>query len=362
MNRGPSLVFACGGSGGHIFPAVAVADELAMRRPDVSVTFVSSGRDIENEIFRSVAGRRVVGLGSHAAAGPLWHPLFLLRLVRDVRSAASFLKTEKPRAVVGFGGRGSFAAVAAARLCGVPTLIHEQNVKPGLANRLLALGTDAVATSFDQTRLAARRLRVTGNPIRHFIERDCRAEALAFFGFAADKVTLLVLGGSQGAESVNTLFLEAAPHLDEGIRRRIQVLHLCGRMAPAESEKRLAQSGVAARAFSFFDRMDLAYSAADVALGRAGATFLAEMEARRLPAILVPYPYAGAHQSANAQVVAGRTGARVAEQKTLTGERLAAMLSESLAAASPRGGSVPGPDPSRAKLTQFILETAGLNS
>lgn len=360
MKPAPSLVFACGGSGGHIFPAVAVAEELADRVPGVSVTFVSSGRQIENEIFRSVAGRRVVTLADDAAkrGGPIWHPRFLLRLMHETGSASDFLKKERPDAVVGFGGHGSVAIVAAARMRGIPTLVHEQNVVPGLANRLLSPWADGTALSFNETKLGGRNVRITGNPIRRAIERDCRSEALRFFGFSDERTTLLVLGGSQGAESVNTLFFDAVPHLPPALKDSIQALHLCGKMKAEESESRLAAAGIPAKAFSFFDRMDLAYAAADLAIGRAGATFLAEMEARRLPSILVPYPYAGGHQLLNAEVVARRANAVVARQKDLDGPKLAALLAERFEALKQntdvRGPL--GPDPARKRLADFILE------
>jgi UDP-N-acetylglucosamine--N-acetylmuramyl-(pentapeptide) pyrophosphoryl-undecaprenol N-acetylglucosamine transferase len=280
-------------------------------------------------------------------------------LFHEGSAASAFLKTEKPDAVVGFGGHGSFPVVTAARLRGIPTLVHEQNVLPGLANRLLAPVVDGVALSFSQTRLSHRRLRVTGNPIRRAIERDCRREAMRFFGFSAERRTLLVLGGSQGAESVNTLFFDAVGHLPAGLKDSMQVLHLCGRMHPEDSERRLAAAGIAAKAFSFFDRMDLAYGASDLAIGRAGATFLAEMEARRLPAVLVPYPYAGGHQLANARAVAARADAVVAEQKDLDGPKLAALMGRRFAdLKTNEGGRGPiRPDPARARLADFIMET-----
>jgi UDP-N-acetylglucosamine--N-acetylmuramyl-(pentapeptide) pyrophosphoryl-undecaprenol N-acetylglucosamine transferase len=250
-------------------------------------------------------------------------------LVRGFFRSRSLLKKVRPALVVGFGGYVSFPVLLAAKSMRVRTALHEQNVVPGRANRVLARFTDAVALSHEESRVyfdRSTRLRVTGNPIRSSIEKNLRLEALEFFGFSSDKKTLLVLGGSQGAESVNRLFLAGLSFLDRTFKKKIQVLHLCGRMDPVDSEEICRRREVHARAFSFFDRMDLAYGAADLCLGRAGATFLAEIEAKGIPAILVPYPFADGHQRENARVFSDRGLAVIAEQKELTPERLARLI------------------------------------
>lgn len=258
-------------------------------------------------------------------------PRFLIRLTKGFFQSRALLKKLRPALVVGFGGYVSFPVLLAAKSLGVRTALHEQNVVPGRANRVLSKFADALALSHAQTRAYFGRLpcsRVTGNPIRSSIEKDCRPEALGFFGFSSDKKSLLVLGGSQGAESVNRLFLSCLPFLDRTMKEELQVLHLCGGMQPRDSEEICRGAGVHAKAFSFFDRMDLAYGMADLCLGRAGATFLSEIQAKNIPAILVPYPFADGHQRENARVFSAESSAVVAEQKELTPERLAGLIKE----------------------------------
>ncbi len=331
-----TYLFACGGSGGHIFPALAVAEELERRNSDTRVFYACGGRDIESEIFRVVPKDAVFPVEGAAfrGAGSILDPRFLLKLTKGFFQARTLLKKLRPTLVAGFGGYVSFPVLMAAKQMGVKTVLHEQNVSPGRANRVLAGLVGATALSFEQSRVSfqkSRKIRVTGNPIRSSIETCDRTEALRFFGFSPDKKTLLVLGGSQGAESVNNLFLSSLAFWDETMKKQLQVLHLCGIMLPSQAEEACRDASVASRAFSFFGRMDLAYGATDLCLGRAGATFLAEIDAKDLPAILIPYPFADGHQRMNARVFAENHRARVAEQSELTPQKLAALLKETLA-------------------------------
>jgi len=333
-----TYLFACGGSGGHIFPALAVAEELQRRDSGTHVFYACGGRDIESEIFRVVPKDAVFPVegAPFRGIGSIADPRFLLKLTRGFFQARTLLKKLRPTLVAGFGGYVSFPVLMAARQMGIKTVLHEQNVAPGRANRVLSGLVDAAALSFEQSRPAfqkSRLIRITGNPIRSSIETTSREEALRFFGFTPDKKTLLVLGGSQGAESVNNLFLSSLEHWDEDMKKRLQVLHLCGIMLPSQAEEACRNVSVVSRAFSFFGRMDLAYGATDLCLGRAGATFLAEIDAKDLPAILLPYPFADGHQRANARVFAESHRARVAEQSELTPEKLTALLKETLAEA-----------------------------
>ena len=323
-----NYLFACGGSGGHIFPALAVAEEIRRRSPDARVFYVCGGKDLESEIFRVVPHEAVftVDCAPFRGAASFADPRFLLKLSKGFFQSRTLLKKLDPALVVGFGGYVSFPVLLAAKQMGLKTALHEQNVLPGRANRLLGRLVGGVALSHEQSGRSfqkAPRARVTGNPIRSSIEADRRAEAMSYFGFSPGKRTLLVLGGSQGAESVNRLFLSSLSFWDEPMKRGLQVLHLCGIMLPDDAEKACREASVSARAFSFFGRMELAYGAADLCLGRAGATFLAEIEAKGLPAILVPYPHGDGHQRENARVFSRKNRAIVVEQSELTPEKLA---------------------------------------
>ncbi len=326
-----TVFLACGGTGGHIFPAFSVAEELEGARPELIIRFLCGNKDIEETIFRKVSRDRFSVIDSAPFRGlrSFADPVFLLKLMRGFWQSVRLVRRNRPSLVVGFGGHFSFPVIVAAKLMGVRTLIHEQNVMPGSANRWMSRWVDGAALSFESTKAFLKlpeTVRVTGNPIRASIERDCAAEALDFFDLSKHKVTVLVVGGSQGAESINRLFLGSLKFLNKDIKREIQVLHLCGRMDPGAAQEACRASGVSCRAFSFFDRMDLVYSMADLALGRAGATFLAEIKNRKIPAILVPYPYGDGHQRVNARAFAQECEADIVEQSELDELALAELL------------------------------------
>jgi UDP-N-acetylglucosamine--N-acetylmuramyl-(pentapeptide) pyrophosphoryl-undecaprenol N-acetylglucosamine transferase len=362
MSAAPRLVFACGGTGGHIFPAFSVAEEIRRRNPRAEIVYVCGKKDIESAIFGMVKGERVVSVESAPFRGgaSLFSLSFLLKLFSGFSQSFALMHREKPDLVIGFGGHVSFPVVLSAKLLGVRTMLHEQNVVPGSANRHLARVVDGVALSFKETRgrlPANKNMRVTGNPIRSAIERDCRDEALRYFGFDPGRPTVLVTGGSQGAESINGLFLGAAATLPEELRQRLQVLHLCGRMAVSEAEAVYRDLGIRAKVYSFFDRMDLAYAVSDAAVGRAGATFLAEILAKGIPAILIPYPYGDGHQRENARVFREMSCAVVAEQNLLTAQKLGELVKERFEQSRvSRTASVP--TRSRGLLADFILTEA----
>ncbi len=320
------ILLACGGTGGHIFPAFSVAEALKRRHPDAELVYVCGKKDIENVIFKMIAGEKILSIDSAPFRGAisLIDPVNLIKLISGFFKGLIVLARQKPDLIVGFGGYLSFPLLVAGFFLRKKTLIHEQNVIPGLANRWLALLTNGVAVSFAETLPYFKRkkmVRVTGNPIRSSIELASREEALRFFGFSKDKWTILVLGGSQGSESINRFFVEMLRTVPKELRDTIQVLHLCGKMPVEMARKALEGAGVDGKVYSFFERMDLVYAVSDLAIGRAGATFLAEIETKQIPALLVPYPYGNGHQLLNAEVHARRHPARVLEQKSLTSHR-----------------------------------------
>ncbi len=363
-----TFLFACGGTGGHIFPAISVAEELRLRTPDARIIFVSGKKDIESEIFRFAKNEEVTFIESAAYQGmrSFIDPAFIFKLLRGFLDSKKLLSKEKPQMVVGFGGYVSFPVLMAAQFMGIRTLVHEQNVIPGKANRWIAKRVSAVALSFAETQkylTHIKKCRVTGNPIRRKIEQGSRDEALPFFGFEKGKKTVLILGGSQGAESINRLFLDSLPLWSQEMKGSLQVLHLCGILLPSESERISRENGVFCRAFSFFDRMDLAYAAADFCVGRAGATFLAEVQAKKIPSLLIPYPYAGGHQLYNAQWHAKIGLALIAEQKDLSAAKFYGLLKDlfeqvSTGKFSQMRNAQSAEMSSRQKLADYIMELA----
>ncbi len=252
----------------------------------------------------------------------------LASLVKAFRKCRREMKKDPPDVAAAFGGYASVPGAAAALSLGVPLAVHEQNVIPGLANRILAPRASVLAVSFGQTlercRAWSGKAVVTGNPLLRRPEAVSREEARRFFGLETARKTLAVVGGSQGAASLNRAVLEALPAWRE--RSDMQLIHCVGRGKYQEFEAEAAKvsSGTFIyRAMEFVERMDLLYRAADLMVCRAGASTVAELAAAGCAAVLVPYPYAtAAHQDANAGVLAHEGAAVVVEDRDLDGLRL----------------------------------------
>jgi len=311
-----------GGTAGHVLPAIATAQALAALRPDLSLEFAGLPGSLEERLVRGS------GHGFHpvdAVPLPRRPTVDLLRVLprslRAVRSARGLLDATGARAVVSFGGYVALPLSLAARRR-VPLVLHEQNSRPGLANRLASRFADHVAVTFPSSaeRLTTdTRVRITGNPVQQRL-RDLdvtarRGEARARLGLEASRTTLLVLGGSQGARSINRAVAGAArawPAIG------VQIVHVTGPRGHDEALAWWRESGVdpevaaaGVRIFPFLDDMADAYAAADLVLSRAGATTIAELTVLGLPSVLVPYPHATAqHQDGNARALK-RAGAAV---------------------------------------------------
>jgi len=321
---------AGGGTGGHLFPALAVAEALRELDPGVDIHFVGSRRGIEaRELpalgwpchFLTVRGlprRLSAGLVLAAACAPL-----------ALLQALGLVVRWRPAVVVGTGGYASGPAVAAALLLGIPAVVLEQNLSPGLTTRWLARFAREVHVSFPETRarLARRaRVAVTGNPVRGRVLRATRQEGTRAFGLDPARRTLLVLGGSRGARGLNRLVAGALRELagaeppaePEAERERDpgaqwgQCLFQCGAEDRPALARELADLRLPVQLHAFIPEIGLAYAASDLVLCRAGATTVAELTARGLPALLVPYPWAAAgHQEENARWMERAGAARV---------------------------------------------------
>ncbi len=258
-------------------------------------------------------------------------------LVRAFFVCRREMKNDPPRVAVGFGGYASVPGAAAALSQRIPLVIHEQNVIPGMANRLLAAGARKVAVSFARTLEVRPRWRkkavVTGNPL---LERELvgdRDDAVDYFDLEKERKTLAVVGGSQGAASLNRAVLEALPSWRN--RSDLQIIHSVGRDKYQEFMTRVAKVDTGSllyRPLRFIERMDLLYEVADLAVCRAGATTVTELAVAGCAAVLVPYPYAtAAHQDANAGVLAEEGAAVVIGDGELNGRRLADEVNSLLA-------------------------------
>ena len=316
-------VLLCGaGTGGHLYPGVATAQELKRRYPEARVVFAGTGRghEVEAVVGIGLEHRRIrsVGLKGKSVLAVLRGLLTLPLSAWDGWRVISMLR---PRLIIGLGGYSSGAILLMAAARGIPTMVLEQNALPGFTNRTLARVVSAAAVSHESALVHFPRTGVlTGNPVRDtfFAPAPPRPEA------AGGK--LLVLGGSQGAHAINMAMLAAAPHL-AATQPAIAVTHQTGTADFAEVERGYAACGLTARVAPFFSEMAELMRDADVVVGRAGATSLAELTAVGRPAVLVPFPGAADdHQRLNAESLATVGAALVVPQTDLDGARLAEIL------------------------------------
>ena len=323
--RAMNVLLVSGGSGGHLKPAMALADYL---RSDDRCFLMSTRRPVDQILWAEESRAlqwETVGLQPFTPAWRWFSLPYVAQQLRAVAQVRSVIRRSRPDVVVGFGGYLSAVGVMAARGAGIPAVIHEQNVMPGRANRLLSRMADAVAVSFPETvRFLPKNatIETTGNPLRLRSGEGLAARARAEFGLDADRPVLLVMGGSQGSETVNRRVIEMWRKIPTRTRQKVQVIHLAGMHGVAEVEQAYRQFDMPARVFPFLHRMDLALSVATLAISRAGATGIAEMAAMGVPSILIPYPHAGRHQRANAQWARGIGGATMLEERDLSPDRL----------------------------------------
>jgi UDP-N-acetylglucosamine--N-acetylmuramyl-(pentapeptide) pyrophosphoryl-undecaprenol N-acetylglucosamine transferase len=329
------IVFAGGGTGGHLFPAIAIADEIKRIRPDSDVSFVGTKGKIEARVVpeRGYAFTTIWVSGLRRKL-VLENVLFPLKLLVSLVQSFILLKKLKPNVVVGTGGYVCGPVVFVASLLGVPTLLQEQNSRPGVTTRMLASRVDEVHISFEASRRflgRVKRVKVTGNPSRSTIGTIARAKGARHFGIAEGGKTLLVFGGSLGARSINSALLHALPDL---CASDLQIVWQTGE-TDYERVRSAAVSGptltrATVKVFKFIDAMEYAYAAADLAICRAGATTVAELTRAGVPSLLVPYPYAAAgHQTENARMMV-EGGASVMILDGELGERLLDSVTELL--------------------------------
>lgn len=315
------LLLAGGGTGGHLFPAVALAQRLLEAEPDARVRFVGTARGIESRVLPElglplstieIAGFVGRGLAAKLALLPM--------LLKSLRQSARILSEFRPDVVVGVGGYASGPVLLAALLKGVPTVIHEQNVWPGLTNRLLARWVKRICLSYsDSDRFFPRgRTVLTGNPLRSGME-NCPP-------VSSGKPALLVFGGSRGARAINEAVVAALPLLEE-FRGDLAILHQTGSEDLEQTRDAYRRAGWEAAVVPFITDMTAAYSRAHLVVCRAGATTMAELTACGRPAIMIPFPHAaGDHQSANARSLARRGAALMLPQGELTAKTLAQLV------------------------------------
>ena len=327
------IVITGGGTGGHLFPALAVHGALSRKHPEAQILFVGAAGGVEASILPRL-GHAFRGLHVHQITGRSWRgqSAGVLALPSVVGQASRLLRGFGAQVVLGVGGYASFPTVLAARLRRIPAVIHEQNAFPGLANRWLGKIASAVAVSFEAATafFPAGRVIVTGNPVRDAIRRGDAGEARRRLALSPGRFTVLIFGGSQGAHRINVGMVEALPRL-LGVRERIQFLHATGERDLPEVRQAYDQGGFQARVEAFFQDMAMTYAAADFVIARAGASTIFELAAVGKPALLVPYPYAANdHQRLNAEALVRAGGAWTLPDHYCDGQRIAASVQAAL--------------------------------
>jgi len=324
------IVISTGGTGGHIFPALQTASVL--RERGHQVVFIGSlglGEEkVRSEGF-DVTVLNAKGLTSKSFTGLCSFALLMLQAI--IKSLKNLRKI-RPDKVIGFGGYGSFAVVLAARLLNIPTMIHEQNVVPGKANRFLAKCVKRIAISFPETRahLQGDRTVWTGCPCHQQPSRLDREAIIRKYALEANRQTILVLGGSQGSQRLNEIVHEVIAAWSAPIA--IQLVLMTGKKEYAAYAGKYKDSHVPVKVFEFINPIEEAYAIADVVIARSGAATVSELGYFAIPSIFIPYPLADGHQKYNAQILSSMGLAQIIEQKELTTARLTDALSAVLTA------------------------------
>jgi UDP-N-acetylglucosamine--N-acetylmuramyl-(pentapeptide) pyrophosphoryl-undecaprenol N-acetylglucosamine transferase len=320
-------IIACGGTGGHLFPGLAVAEVMKDRGHEI-LLFVSE-KDIDTQALKShpeFRSERLPSIGLPSFLSPAF-VTFLRRMWESISRCREVYRRNPPGIILGMGGFTSIAPVIAGRMMGIPTLVHESNAIPGRANKTAArfvnhvlLGMQECAKYFPKADTI-----VTGTPIRSTLGKPLsREEALAAFKLDPSRRTLLVMGGSQGAMGINQLLFKSVPLLAAS---GLQVIHLTGDRDDQLAAANYLREGIPAYVATFHHRMEEVYSAADLAISRAGAASISEITAFGIPSILVPYPYAtDNHQEANAKVMVEANAALLVKESETGSEIFTRLL------------------------------------
>lgn len=326
------IIIAGGGTGGHLYPGIAVAEEFIdrfsnkdkVRKEDI--TFVGTKRGIESKVIPK-EGFNIRYLRAEGIIGKSIFKKFraLSVFLFSIFDALKILREIKPDIVIGVGGYASVATVLVARLEGIPTMILEQNSVPGFANRMLAKFVHIIAISYQESMLffPKNKTYLTGNPIRKQIIRGDEERAYRLFPLDKEKFKIFIFGGSSGASSINNYVIEALNYLTD-LRPNIQFLHQTGQKDYEKIKGIYNKLGFRGFVFPFIYDMADAYKISDIVICRAGASTLSEITALGKPAILIPYPYSAYnHQERNAQKLQEIGAARMIPERELSGEVLA---------------------------------------
>ena len=311
------FILSGGGTGGHIYPAVAIANELKSRFPTAEFLFVGAKDKMEMQKVPQ-AGYKIEGLWIAGLQRKLsfQNAMFPFKLIDSLWKSRKIIKDFKPNVVIGTGGFASGPLLQMATMFNIPTLIQEQNSYPGITNKILSKKTNKICVAYENLErfFPKEKMILTGNPVRQDLidSGDKKAEAIHYFNLDTNKKTLLILGGSLGARRVNQLIEK---ELDNLSALNVQVIWQCGKLY-FEDYKKYNSNNV--QVLAFIDRMDLVYAAADIVISRAGASSVSELCIVGKPVIFIPSPnVAEDHQTKNAKSIVDKKGALMIKESEL---------------------------------------------
>ena len=314
------FILSGGGTGGHIYPAVAIANELKSRFPDAEFLFVGAQDKMEMQKIPQagyvIKGLWIAGLQRKLT---LQNMLFPVKLLDSLWKSRKIIKQFKPDAVIGTGGFASGPLLQMANMLGIPTLIQEQNSFPGITNKLLSKKANAICVAYENLErfFPKEKMILTGNPVRQDLIaiENKREEAIAYFKLDANKKTLLVLGGSLGARRINQLIEKELKNI---LAQDVQIIWQCGKLYFEEYKKYNSEN---VQVVAFIEKMDFVYAAADVIISRAGASSVSELCIVGKPVIFIPSPnVAEDHQTKNAKAIVDKKGALLLKESQLDAE------------------------------------------
>ncbi len=322
------IIIAGGGTGGHIFPAIAIANAIKQLQPDADILFVGAEGKMEMEKVPQagypIKGLTIAGFNRSSLIKNIGLPLKVIKSFFQVRT---IINQFKPTAVIGVGGYSSFPVLRVAQSKGIPTFIHESNSFAGKANMMLGKKATKifVATDGMETFFPANKIMVNGNPVRASIAQSkiSQTEALSFFGLQSNIKTVLVVGGSLGAKSINDAI---ANHIETFAEQGLQLIWQTGK-ANAAHYKALASGKPNVWVSAFITQMEMGYAAADIVISRAGAMAVTELCVTGKPSIFVPYPFAAEdHQTANAMALVNKKAALLVKDSDVNEALMNAVL------------------------------------
>ncbi|MBI4650646.1 undecaprenyldiphospho-muramoylpentapeptide beta-N-acetylglucosaminyltransferase [Candidatus Desantisbacteria bacterium] len=319
------LMIVCGGTGGHIYPGIALAKAIKNRNPDGKIIFIGKKKGLEEQIFLRDGWdyRTIIISGMPREFSVKWFS-FIFKMILGIIQSIIIINKEKPDIIVGTGAYITVPVILSGKIFRVPELLMEQNTYPGIATRFLARIVNKIAVSFEETvkYLPGKKCIHTGNPVRPEIISKDKESACRLLNFDESKKTLLIFGGSQGAHSINKACIDMKPLL-EPLYDRLQMIMITGENDFKEVNECYEKTNIKIMIAPFYYNMENALAVSDMVISRSGASTLAEVTARGIPSILIPYPYAtDQHQLKNAEAMVKSGAAYIIPDRDLTGEIL----------------------------------------